>query len=389
MAREQTSSDIGRIPPEALRSLPDLLRFASRDDVLDLALGIPPGPPPDAALGGVMTALRGGRNQYIDSRGLVDLRRRLADGYSAAWGHPVDADGELTITCGVAGGVFCTLMSLLEPGDEVIALDPGFSHHARTVRLLGGRVVHVPLDPPNWTLDLDRLAAAFGPRTRCVLLANPGNPTGRLLEADELDAIAALCTRWSSTLLVDEIYADFTYEGRMTPAWALRAAGHDVVVFRGVSKSHSASGWRIGFTVAPDQTTTRLRAVHDASTLGASTPLQFGVLHALADRAHPSGLRDRYRQGRDRIAEAFGAVPGARATRCDGGIFLCVAVDDDLALTDRLLSQAGLLVGPGRMFFADPARGRRFVRVCFARRPETISDAVHRLRALVDTAADR
>lgn len=385
MSHEAPVAAAAGLPPEALRSLPDLLRFAERAGALDLALGIPPFDPPEPAIDGAVEAMRTGHNQYADSRGLAELRGAFAEMCAAEWGCAPEPDRELTVTCGVAGGVFCALMALLRPGDEVIVFEPAFAHHVQTARLLGARVVPVPLRAPDWALDPGQLAAAFGPRTRCVLLANPANPTGRVFDHAALTAIAAHCAQWGAALLVDEIYADLDYTDHMAPAWSLRDTVEDLVVLRGVSKVYSASGWRVGFALAPAPLTDRLRAVHDASTLGAPTPLQLGVAHALRARVASAPLRAHYQTARDRLAAAFTSI-GTRPTRCEGGIFLCVDVAhlaaDDLAAVERLLIHAGVLVAPGRMFFADPAEGRRFIRVCFARRARDIDDAITRLAAL-------
>ncbi len=377
---------------ETLANVPNLYRFARNPDIIDIALGVPPDPPPEEAIEAAIAALRGRKNQYGDIYGVLELRRAASEHLARAWGQPVDPERELTVTCGVTGGVFCVLSALLDAGDELVVFDPSFLHHVSTALLLRARVVHVPLLEPDWSIDFDALDAAMGPRTRAVLIANPENPSGKLYSEQDLRRIAESCARWGATLIVDEVYSDFVYRGAYTPSWSLTDTYGNIVSIHGVSKSYAISGWRLGFVVAAAPLTTRLRAFHDASTLGAPAPLQHGALAALQrGDALQRARRAKYLGHLRALTAAFESL-GARVLPCSGGVFFCADISgtaqpEDLDFAAALLRRTGVLVAPGRLFFADSARGKRFVRVCFGKSEETVSAVLARMGRARDEGA--
>lgn len=370
-----------------LATMPALLRVATRPGIVDLAMGIDAAPPAQALPDAVVDAMRAGHHHYVDAAGLPALRAAWAASIAARCGLPVDADGELTITAGGSGGVFCALLALGCAGRPVLVFDPGYALHVGAVEAIGGRVVRVPRAPQGWGIDLDRLERALAERPRALLMADPCNPTGAVTPPAVLADIAFRCARRGVALIVDEAYADLVFDGPQPGAWRLRETGVELVVVRSLSKSHRISGWRVGAALAAGDLSARLRAVHTVSTLGVPSPLQYGALAAFgAGRDHLPAMRAELRVAQAQLVDAFRAV-GARIVPAAGGMFLCADISatpaaDDLAFVRWLYSAAGLLVAPGRLFFADEARGRRHVRICFARTPAVISAAAAQLERL-------
>lgn len=373
------SRAVDDVPPA---SLTDELRRLATADAINLAVGVPDHAGSAAAVAAAVQAMAAGRNQYVDSRGSPALRAAIAAALTQETGRETDPSRELTVTSGATGGLFCALAALLDPGDEAVLLDPFYPQHANVLRFLRARVRHAAVPEPDWRLDATALAQVVRPGTRAVVLCNPDNPTGRVWTASELGSLAEACRRHDAVLVVDEVYAELAF-ARFASAWSAGAPEH-VVVVRSASKSFQLSGWRVGYVAAPAWLTPHLRTVHELTAIGVPTPLQEGVRAAL-EAEEADDRRSTFRDRRDRLARALGAL-GARPTACEGGMFQVFDVSgspwpEDLEFCGRLAA-AGVLVMPGRAFFVDPARGRRFVRVAFGRGAEVIETAEARLREL-------
>ncbi|MCR8579270.1 pyridoxal phosphate-dependent aminotransferase [Streptomyces sp. Isolate_219] len=363
-------------------SLSDLLLLARERGAIDLALGTPgyPEPAPDL-IEAAHEAMRSGRNQYEHPSGDLVLRERIA----ATLRPPADPETELTVTVGATEALCVALLSTVDPGDEVVLLDPGYEQFRAAIALSGAIPRFVPLHAPDWRFDPDELAAAFTSRTRAVLLNSPGNPTGRVLTRQELDWIAELAERWDATVICDEVYGSFVFDGReptsVTEVPGLAGRG---IVVGSLSKSHAISGWRIGFLRADPARTEVLRRVHEVTTLGAAAPLQVAVgLKALSADLKAAGAEMERR--RDQALEIFTRM-GMKITPAEGGCFLFADISpltggrlDSRAFAHELLERTGVLVVPAGPCFADPARGGQYVRIAFNRRAELLSEVERRI----------
>lgn len=362
-------------------ALAELVVLARQVGAVDLAAGVPaypdtPGPLVDEAV----SALRGGCNQYEDPRGNERLRERIARGLPA----PADSETEITITIGGTEGLCVAVLASIDPGDEVVLLEPFYEGFAGAVLLAGGVPRVVRLQPPDWRWDSSELAAAFGPRTRAVLLNSPANPTGRAFGHDELAEFAVHADRWNTTVISDEVYADIVFDGRprLTVANVPGLAERSIVI-GSLSKSLAISGWRLGFLRADAARTQVLRRVHEVTTQGAASPFQRAVARydGPADpRQSPAlGLQER----RDRLQRTLRNF-GWDFHPSEGGCFLLADTHAEGDLTSdeyckRLLRERSVLVVPGTPFFADPIRARRYVRVAFNRTFATLEAAAKNL----------
>ncbi|RSO06592.1 pyridoxal phosphate-dependent aminotransferase [Streptomyces sp. WAC 06783] len=363
--------------------LAGLLRDGVPPGTVNLAVGTPafPDTPPEL-VDAACAALRAGVHQYQDPAGVPALRERIAAGLPTA----PDPDTEITVTVGGSEGLCVALLAAVDPGDEVIVLEPCYENFLSAVALAGGRVRPVPLRAPDWSLVPAELAAAMGPRTRAIILNSPGNPTGQLLGHQDLAVIAELCERWDVTVVSDEVYADYVYDGRQhCSAAEVPGLAERSIVVGSFSKSHAISGWRLGFLRAPARWTELLRQIHVATTAGAPAAFQHA---AAAVDLHGPGRQQRSAAMAARRDSAVALLrdAGFHCAAPAGGCYVLAGID---GLTDEpspafvrtLLQESGVLLAPATSFFADPRRGERQVRVAFNRPAETLDTARRHLLA--------
>ncbi|MEU9521482.1 pyridoxal phosphate-dependent aminotransferase [Streptomyces sp. NPDC048224] len=363
-------------------SLGELFLLARERGAIDLAVGTPgyPEPAPEI-IDAAAEATRSGRNQYDHPSGDLPLRERIARTLTT----PTDPATELTVTVGATEALCVALLATVDPGDEVVLLDPGYEQFTAAIALAGAVPRFVPCQPPSWRHDPADLAAAFGPRTRAVLLNSPANPTGRVLDRTELDEIAALCERWDATVICDEVYSAFVFDGRPhlsvteVPGLAERS-----IVVGSLSKSHAISGWRLGFLRADAARTEVLRRVHEVTTNGAATPLQVAV--GMAAFSVDTDTASREMEARRDLAQEIFSRKGMKFAPSEGGCFLFADVGnltggrhDGRRFVLELLDEAGVLIVPGASFFADPARGEQYVRIAFNRRTDLLHEVGRRV----------
>jgi aminotransferase len=383
-------------PAARTRGLPSgglvaLLGAGRASGAVDLAVGTPgwPSPPPEL-IEAACAALRAGDNQYAHPDGSPELRAALAAALGTA-GQPVDPDTELTITVGGSEGLGVALLSTVDPGDEVVLLAPCYENFVGAVALAGGVPRYVPVDARHgWRCDPDRLAAAFGPRTRAIVLNTPNNPTGHMLTRAELAEIAELCERWDVTVICDEVYSAYTFDGRTHVSAAdVPALRERSIVIGSLSKSHAISGWRLGYLRAPAAMSSVLRQVHVATTAGAASPLQQAVVRAgvLTGGWQPAA---RMQRNRDRVVAMFTAL-GLRCRVPDGGCYVVadirpVTTESSVEFAGRLLRAGGVVVVPGEFFFDQGAGGADFVRIAVNRAGDTLDAAERALARFTEEA---
>lgn len=356
----------------------DLLAEASRSAALDLALGVPGAPePPPPAVEAACRALRGGRNQYEVAAGNPLLRRWVA---STLPGE-VDPDTELTITVGASEALAAAVLTVLDPGDEVVIFEPYYENFVNAVVLAGGVPRFVRCRPPEWRFDPDELRSVFGPATRAVIVSTPNNPTGHMLDAREWDEIARLCLEWNAVVISDEIYAGFTFtKPHLSVLDVPDLAGRRLLV-GSLSKSHAVSGWRLGYLCADARLTAVARQVHATLCAGAPAPLQAAVAEAAARNELSAAPADDLRPQCARVVEMLRGI-GLRAAVPDGGCYVMAGVPagaDSDSLARQLIREAGVLVAPGGLFHVDAAAGAGHVRVAFNRSMSFLDEADRRL----------
>jgi methionine aminotransferase len=386
------------VSPGPLRSkLPDvgttiftvMSRLAAERGALNLSQGFPDFDPPAALVESVVAHLRGGANQYAPMAGLPVLREAIAAKAAVLHGRTVDPETEVTVTSGATEALFCALQALAGPGDEVILLDPAYDSYEVAVRLAGARPVRVPLRRPDFAVDWERVAAALGPRTRAICVNSPHNPTGAVLSAGDLDALAAVLRDRDVYIVADEVYEHMVFDGcehlsvLSRPDLYVRAC-----VVSSFGKTCHATGWKVGYCVAPPELSREFRKVHQFVQFAVATPLQAGLADFLvAYPEHATALPGFYARKRDLFCAELAQTP-LRFRPSAGTYFQLVdysAVSDlpDTEFARWLTCEIGVAAVPVSVFSAAPPPRERIVRFCFAKHDATLLEAGRRLRQLV------
>lgn len=374
----------------------EMTRYAAGFGAVNLAQGMPDFEPPAEILDAACKAVRDGYNQYAVTWGAPDLRRAIAEHATSFNGIPTDPDKNVTVCCGATECMMAAMMALLDPGDEVIVFQPFYENYGPDGLLSGATVKFVQLRPPQWNFDPAELAAAFGPRTRAIVVNTPNNPTGKVFDRAELQAIADLCIRHDVFAVTDEIYEHILYDGRPHVSLAtLPGMADRTVTISGHSKTFSVTGWRMGWCIAPPDISNAIRKVHDFLTIGAPHPLQIAGAAALrlpaayydklaADYARRRGIL----LGHLRSAGfRFDEPQGAYYVLCD---FAGLAPGlDDVTFARRLTAEVGVASVPGSSFHSPKELGRRLVRFMWAKKDETLHEAGRRLARTAEVFGKR
>lgn len=365
----------------------EMTRVAQTYGAINLAQGFPDFPMSDAMKEAACAAVRGDVNQYAITWGSPVLRLAIAEKYRRLHDLQIDPEREITVTCGATEAMAATFLALINPGDEVIIPEPFYENYGPDGILAGAKPVFVPLDPPEWRLDTDRIRHAITSRTRALILNSPHNPTGRVFSRDEITRLAALCIEHDITVFTDDPYEYITYAGRHHPIATWPGMRERTVTISSLSKTFTCTGWRIGYAIAPPEPTNAIRKVHDFLTVGAPAPLQAAAAVGFAfDADYFNHLAGDYRTRRDLLAQALSEA-GFRFTIPEGAYFfladfreLSDASDTEFALW--LAREGGVATVPGSSFYHDRSVPCPYVRFAFCKRLQTLEAAAERLAKL-------
>jgi aminotransferase len=362
----------------------EMTRVAREHDAINLAQGFPDFPAPEVIKEASVRAIRDDINQYAITWGSKRLRDALAAKYAHWYGMGVDPETEITVTCGATEAMAAVLLAIVDPGEEVIVFEPFYENYDRDAILCAAKPVYVPMRGRE-ELDLDRVAAAFSPRTRAIVINTPNNPTGRVASRRDLEGIAELCRRFDAYAVTDEIYEHICYEGKHVPMATLEGMRDRTITVSGASKTFAVTGWRVGTTVAPAGVTGAIRKVHDFLTVGAPAPLQEAVAVAMETLGpdYYDSLSADYRRRRDVIIEGL-LVAGFRCEPPEGAYYVMCDFSELSRLPDDqfavwLTREAGVAAVPGSSFFQNPEDGRHLVRFAFCKTEELLREAAARL----------
>ena len=372
----------------------EMTRLAMEHEAVNLSQGFPDFDPPEAIVQAAVDAIRGEANQYTVTWGYPLLRQALAGQYTAQLGWTVDPDVHICVVCGVTEGITTSLLALLNPGDELIILEPGHENFRPSALLADASAVPVVLEAPDYRIDADRLEAAVTPRTRALLLNTPHNPTGRVFDDEEMVAIAAFTNRHNLILITDEIYDRILYDGRqhVSPG-SLDGLMERTVTIGGLGKSFAVTGWRLGYVIAREPLAGAIRAVHDYSTICAPTPLQAAAAVALSQpNDYWLQMREEYDERRE-VMLAMLREAGFRAVRPEGSYYTMAdytAIDAPQAEWDShrfarwLTTEVGVASVAGINFYTRDREkyGEGIIRFAFAKRIETLHEAGRRLATI-------
>jgi methionine aminotransferase len=333
----------------------------------------------------VAAAMAEGRNQYAPMEGVMELRAQIAKKLSLSNQVDVNPESEITITLGATEAIYCAVQALVGPGEEAIVFDPSYDSYDPAVRLAGAKCVHIPLQPPSFRYDWDRVAASINDRTRLIMINTPLNPACTVATKSDLDTLASLIRDRNIFVMSDEVYEHVLYDGRKHASVLnhpeLRERSFVVFSF---GKTLHATGIRVGYSIAPAELTRELRKVHQFNTFSIANPLQYAIAQYLEEK--PECWRDLsqfFQEKRDRVRAALDGtpfkVPPAEGTYFQLIDFSEIADTDDVTFAERLLTQAGVATIPLSPFYKEPPR-LRVLRLCIAKQDRTLDDAVARLQ---------
>jgi len=366
----------------------EMSRLASEYGAVNLAQGFPDFPAPRAIKDAAIAAIDADFNQYAITWGAKPLRDAIAAKARRFNGIEADPERDITVTCGATEAMMAVMLAVIEAGDEVIVFEPFYENYVPDAALAGAELVFVPLHAPDYRFDPAQLRAAFGPRTKAIVVNTPQNPSGRVFDADELAAIATLCIEFNVLAITDEIYEHILYDEREHVSLAtLPGMAERTVTISGFSKTFSITGWRLGYAIAQPPWSDGIRKVHDFLTVGAPAPLQEAAALALElPQRFYDDLRHDYERKRSILLSALERV-GFACTPPEGAYYVMADIRpltdmDDMAFSQYLIRHVGVAPVPGSSFYHDRELGRHFVRFTFSKSEETLCAAAERLLAL-------
>ena len=364
----------------------DMSRVAARHGAINLAQGFPDCDPPAALVEAGRAAMDAGRHQYAVTWGSPELRGALAAKITRDSGMAVDPDTDLVVTCGATEAMMVAMMTVCDPGDRVGLFSPFYENYNADAILTGAEALHVRLHPPDYRFDPAELRAAFGKGLKAFILCNPSNPCGRVFTRGELLQIAALAEEFDTFVITDEVYEHIVFPPHRHIAFAsLPGMRERTLSCSSLSKTFSATGWRLGHVMAAPAVIAQARKVHDFLTIGAAAPLQHAAVTALGfPPSYYAELASTYLARRELLC-GYLERAGLPHVRPEGAYFVMVDIsrfgrDSDIEFSHWMAREIGVAPVPGSVFFPYPEN--RYVRLHFARGEPTLREAGERLLRL-------
>ncbi len=364
-----------------------MTRVSNQYGAVNLSQGFPDFAPPKAMTDRLAETAATGPHQYALTWGAQNFREALARKQERFSGIRYDPDTEIVVTCGSTEAMMAAMMSVCNPGDKVVVFSPFYENYGADAILSGAEPVYVPLEPPHFTFDADRLEQAMKqPGVKAMILCNPSNPCGKVFRREELSIIAELAVRYDLFVITDEVYEHILYEPyRHIYMASLPGMRDRTIVCSSLSKTYSITGWRLGYTLASPEITDRIKKVHDFLTVGAAAPLMEAAVVGLNfEDAYYDWLKEKY----TRVKELFvGGLKdlGLHYTDPQGAYYVLVDIsefgyEDDEAFCLDLARKVGVGAVPGSSFFREDVR--HLIRFHFAKQEETLRTALDRLSGI-------
>ena len=359
--------------------------LAVEHEAINLGQGFPDNEGPDDVRAKAADALMHGSNQYPPMLGLPELRQAVARHYGRFHGVELDWRTQVLVTSGATEALAAAIMALIAPGDEAVLLEPAYDSYAPQVRAVGGVPRFVRLEPPHWRISREALEGATTDKTRLIVFNNPQNPAARVYAPDELQVLADWCQAHDVIAVCDEVWEHLVFDGRRhTPLICLPGMAERCVKIGSAGKIFSLTGWKVGFVCAPPELAAIVGKAHQFLTFTTAPNLQAGVAYGLGKAdAYFEEMRAMYGRSRDRLAAGL-AAEGFQVIPSEGTYFLNVDLAasglnlDDESFCKRAVVEAGVAAIPVSAFYeSDPVRN--VVRLCFAKRDQTIDSGIERL----------
>ncbi len=360
-----------------------MTRISNQYGAVNLSQGFPDFDPPKEILDRFAEIAGEDFHQYSITWGAQNFREALAKKQEHFTGMKLDPNGEIVVTCGSTEAMMAAMMSVTNPGDKVIIFSPFYENYGADTILSGAEPIYVPLNPPEFSFDADVLEAAFKQKPKALILCNPSNPCGKVFTHDELKIIAGLAEKYDAFVITDEVYEHIVYAPNKHVYFATLPNMRDrTITCSSLSKTYSITGWRLGYVIASPEVIDRVKKVHDFLTVGAAAPLQEAAVTGLNfGDGYYAELQAKYTEKRSLFLKGLEDLKIAH-TEPQGAYYVLLDVSEygyesDLEFCEKLAEKVGVGAVPGSSFFREPEN--RYIRMHFAKRTETLNDALNRL----------
>ena len=363
-----------------------MTRISNQYGAVNLSQGFPDFDPPKAILDRLAEVAHEDYHQYSITWGAQNFREALAAKQTRYMGRTIDPNSEIVVTCGSTEAMMTAMMTVTNPGDKVVIFSPFYENYGADTILTGAEPIYVPLTPPEFTFDPEVLENAFRQHPKALILCNPSNPCGKVFTRDELELIAGLAKKYDVYIITDEVYEHIVYAPHThTYFAALPGMWERTISCSSLSKTYSVTGWRLGYVIAPAPIIERAKKVHDFLTVGAAAPLQEAIIPGLRfGQDYYDDLLAKYTHKRDLFCEGLDAL-GLVHNVPQGAYYVMMDIsefgyDSDLKFCEDLAAKVGVGAVPGSSFFREPVN--HLIRFHFAKKDETLNDALNRLEVL-------
>lgn len=360
----------------------EMTRISDSMSGINLSQGFPDFNTSDEIKQAAIRAINNNFNQYPVTFGEPELREAIS---KKAWNYnkiKCNPDTDITVTCGATEAMLATLQAIINPGDEIIIFEPFYENYIPDGILSGATPRHVTLHTPDWTFDKKELAAAFNEKTKAIIINTPNNPTGKVFSKEELTVISELCIKWNTFAITDEIYEHILYDGEQHISLGSLPGMEDrTITINSISKTYSVTGWRVGWAIASEQITKRIRKVHDFMTVGAPTPFQHAAAEALNfPPSYYEKLQKQYFEARQFLYSTL-MENGFKPYLPKGAYYMIADVSelnkkikamDDFDFSKKLIEKTRVATVPGFSFYSKKTRNTNQVRFAFCKKTETL-----------------
>ena len=365
-----------------------MTRISNKYGAVNLSQGFPDFDPPKEILGCLAEVAHEDYHQYSITWGAQNFREALAAKQTHYMGRAIDPDSEIVVTCGSTEAMMSAMMTVTNPGDKVIIFSPFYENYGADTILSGAEPIYVPLVPPDFHFDANVLEDAFRQHPKAIILCNPSNPCGKVFTREELEIIASLAEKYDTYVITDEVYEHIVFAPNKHTYFAtLPGMWERTLSCSSLSKTYSVTGWRLGYIIAPQEIIDRAKKVHDFLTVGAAAPLQEAVVTGLKfGQDYYDDLQAKYTHKKDLFLKGLDDLKITH-TNPQGAYYVLLDIaefgyESDLAFCEDLAHYVGVGAVPGSSFFREPVNN--LIRLHFAKKDETLLDALNRLEGLRD-----
>jgi len=370
----------------------EMTRKAIEHNAINLSQGMPDFNPPEELIKGIGKAIEAQEHQYSVTYGREDLREKIAEKLSSFNNIQYDHEHEITVTCGASEAISSAILATMNPGEEILVLEPWYENYVPIAHLAGGKPVYVPLDEKEFSIDEEKVKESLSSKSKVIVINSPHNPTGKVFSKRELEFIADICQEHNLIAVTDEIYEYIIYDDvKHISLASIKDMYERTITISGFSKTFSITGWRIGYAAAEKELMSGVRKVHDYLTVCAPSPLQYSVLESFnLKENYFNELKERYRINRDFLTKELNKL-GFQTYIPSGAYYGFADISAfgkiDTEFADFLVKDEGVATVPGSSFY-EPNKvenaGKRYVRFSFSQQLETIKEAIKRIKTRIE-----